>query len=205
MNGTQATSEDFLCWPTRLLSADDLRRHLNGQRELRLLPRTVITPLAADELNARGVRIVWQPTAMNEPQPSAWIYALDKHDAAVMSALKAVERDGIALTPKVATNRAFAEMIGRDGCTGGVLFTKDPILASCIASKIAGIRAAHIRTVAQVRSAKKSLGANLFAIETPGPTFFELRQMLRTIVTDKVECPANIATILRELDGHAHR
>jgi hypothetical protein len=40
----------------------------------------------------------------------------------------------------------------------------------------------------------EGLGANLFAIEMPGRTFFEFRQMLKSI-----------AKVLQELDGHAHR
>ena len=72
-------------------------------------------------------------------------------------------------------------------------------------SKIAGIRAGATRNNAQTLRAQKNLGANLFAIEFPGPTFFELRQMLRSIATGAPKCPDAVANLLEELDGHAHR
>ena len=41
-----------LHWSGKLLSADDLRKHWNSQRELVLSRQTLITPLALDELRA---------------------------------------------------------------------------------------------------------------------------------------------------------
>ncbi len=59
-------------------------------------------------------------------------------------------------------------------------------------------------TPAQAARARTTLGANLFAVEMPGRTYFELRQILR-VVAAPVACPAELATTLQELDGHAHR
>jgi hypothetical protein len=176
MSAMPQDSTRILCWPKRLLSADDLRRHLTSQRELLLLPRTVITPLAADELKARGVRISWQTPTAKEASPPArggWCYAQERSDALILSAIQALERDGITLTPLdiTATSASWARSMN----------------------------------VAQVGRIKKTLGANLFAIEMPGRTFFEVRQMLRAIVAGEPICCASVATILKELDGHAHR
>jgi hypothetical protein len=82
MSGTPQNSPVVLCWPKRLLSADDLRVHLTSQREVLVLPRTVITPLAADELKAKGIRIRWQvPAALDKaaPKQGAWCYAQARH------------------------------------------------------------------------------------------------------------------------------
>jgi hypothetical protein len=38
----------------------------------------------------------------------------------------------------------------------------------------------------------------------PGRTFFEIRQILRTLIGTRL-CPEGVACTLRELDGHAHR
>src|SRR5436305_11008155 len=101
MNGNghiPAGDAQVLCWPRRVLSADDLRRHLTSQRELQLLPRTIITPLAADELKARGVRITWQDAkAAPAKEACQWRYAQERPDAAVTSAVQALERDGIRI------------------------------------------------------------------------------------------------------------
>src|SRR5437763_6670121 len=98
MNGNGSIDGQVLCWPRRVLSADDLRRHLTSQRELQLLPRTIITPLAADELRARGIRITWQDaTPAPMQQACAWGYAQQRPDVAVAGAVQALERDGIRL------------------------------------------------------------------------------------------------------------
>src|ERR1035441_9123810 len=101
MKDLPLSSTSVLCWPKRLLSADDLRRHLTSQRELSLLPRTVVTPLAADELRAKGVRITWQVPQAKEAAPTkaAWIYAQEKPDVMIGAAIRALQHDGVALTP----------------------------------------------------------------------------------------------------------
>lgn len=209
MKDVPQSSTSVLCWPKRLLSADDLRRHLTSQRELLLLPRTVITPLAADELRVKGVRILWEaPKAKDEmtPKRATWLYAQEKSDALIAAAIQALARDGIHMTAiENATARAVAAAIRAADHAGGILFSGDAATACCIANKIAGIRAAAIRNNVQALQAQKNLGANLFAIEFPGPTFFELRQMLRTIVAHVPKCADPVANLLKELDGHAHR
>lgn len=196
-----------LCWPRRVLSADDLRRHLTSQREVLLLPRTIVTPLAADELRAKGVRIQWQPAETQEakaPRADRWFYAQERTHALVAAAIQALEREGIYLTLQEGTVRALAESLF-SGYTGGVILSSDVAAIVCIANKVAGVRAASVCTVPQAVRAKKSLGANFFAVEVPGPTFFEVRQILKTIVTGPARCPDEIAKTLQELDGHAHR
>jgi hypothetical protein len=213
MSGTPQNSTMVLCWPKRLLSADDLRGHLTSQRELLLLPSTVITPLAADELKAKGVRIRWHVPAAQDaapPKQRTWCCAQEKCDAMVSAAIKAVERDGIVLTPLDISGapgswaRNAAETI-RASHLGGIVFCGDPASACCVANKIPGMRAATVVNTAQVVCANKNLGANFFAVEAPGRTFFEVRQMLKAMVAGNGVCPAEIARVFEELDGHAHR
>jgi hypothetical protein len=196
-----------LSWPKRLLSADDLRCHLNGQRELQLLPHTVVTPLAADELRARGVRITKHtPVPVTSKQPSsAWGYTQERPDALVAAAVQGLEREGISLVSLPFSMHDIASQITRSDCLGAVHFCGDPALVCCIANKHSGLRAAAVLTVAHAQRARTSLGANLFAVEMPGRTFFELRQILRTIATAPAACPVTLADTLKELDGHAHR
>src|SRR2546421_371670 len=98
MNGNgQAGDGAVLCWPRRVLSADDLRRHLTSQRELQLLPRTIVTPLAADELKARGIRVTWQAPKPAAEKAGGWGYAQERPDAAVAAAVQALKRDGTRL------------------------------------------------------------------------------------------------------------
>lgn len=200
MNGNGHIDAQVLCWPRRVLSADDLRRHLTSQRELQLLPRTIVTPLAADELRARGIRITWQdakPAPTNETRQ--WGYAVERPDAAVASAVQALERDGIRLTALEVPSDALWQ-----AGAGAIVFCGDPGLVCCVANKYSGVRAAAVATPQAAARARQCLGANLFAIEVPGRTFFELRQILRTICVGAPACPAALAKTLKELDGHAH-
>lgn len=206
MNGTSSSSSNVLCWPKRLLSAEDLRRYLTSQRELLLLPKTVITPLAADELRAKGVRIRWQSTeSKTKVAKGGWIFAREASDTIVTAALRSLERDGVTLSIVTASPRAIAESLMKNAHRGAIVCTSDSAIVCCIANKIAGIRAAAVSSVKQASQARKNLGANLFAIEVPGPTYFELRQMLKTIVAGPDPCPVSVASTLKELDGHAHR
>jgi hypothetical protein len=209
MSGNGETDAQVLCWPRRVLSADDLRRHLTSQRELQLLPRTIVTPLAADELRFRGIRVTFQTqaaAAKKDADAACWGYAQERPDNIVASAVQALEHDGMKLvTIDSADARKLGETIARGQCPGVVVFCSDPPLVCCIANKLSGIRAAAIATPQAAMRARQALGANLLAVEMPGRTFFELRQILRIACNGPACCPDDVAKTLKELDGHAHR
>jgi hypothetical protein len=209
---TAATNGQVLTWPRRVLSAADLRQGLDGHRELVLAPDTVVTPLAGDELRNNGIRVVRQaPTAAK--QTPTWGHGQDRPYPLVQSALGSLAREGLALRQWPAAGddlpcrwvKAVAECVARGECAGGVLFCTDPGLACCIANKVAGLRAVSVTTVAQAARATLALAANLLVVEMPGRTFFEIRQILRTLCSSTLSCPDGVACTLRELDGHAHR
>jgi hypothetical protein len=181
------------------------------------LPRTVVTPLAADELRARGVRIRYEEAAPVEAAaavtPGQWGYTQEGADPAVDAAVQALARDGVALRALAPASRspwewaqAVAECIARAECAGGVVFCGDPALVCCVANKLSGLRAAAVLSVAQATRARAKLGANLLAVEMPGRTFFEVRQILKAACGNgAIPCPPDLAAALKELDGHAHR
>jgi ribose 5-phosphate isomerase RpiB len=203
----------ILQWPKRVLSADDLARNLNGHRELILSPCTVITPLAAEHLRSNGVRITRLTAEQKQAARSVWGYSQERPFPVVQSAVQALEREGVALKEMPAQDdmacrwaKALAECVQRGECQGGVIFCGDPGLVCCVANKVAGLRAVPVTTVLQAARATLALGANLLAVELPGRTFFEVRQILRTVcLYEGPVCPAGVADTLRELDGHAHR
>ena len=101
--------------------------------------------------------------------------------------------------------KAIAECLARGECKGGVLFCDDPGLVACVANKVSGLRAVPVTTVCQAARATLTLAANLLVVEMPGRTFFEIRQILRTLLSNGTRCPDGVACTLAELDGHAHR
>jgi len=201
-----------LRWTGRVVAAADLRQSLNGHCELQVPERTIITPLAWEELRARGVRVRSQAT---EPVPAGrtWGFAQDRAYAEVASAVKALRRGGPILTEMASCDgapcswsRALAECVARGECQGGVVFCLDPGLVCCVANKVAGLRAVAIATIAQAAQALRALDPNFVAVAMPGRTFFEIQQILRCLCGPAERtCPEGVARTLRELDGHAHR
>jgi hypothetical protein len=209
-----AADGQVLHWSGRVLSADDLRRSLNGHRELVVPERAIVTPLAADHLRANGVRIRRQ--AQQEPRvpAAAWGIAQERPHPLVQSAVESLAREGLAVRALQPTARgipcrwalAIAQCVAGGECRGGVVFCDDAGLVCCVANKVAGLRAAAVATVAQAARAVQGLGTNLVAVELAGRTFFEVRQILRTVcAAGEPTCPPGIASTLGELEGHAHR
>jgi hypothetical protein len=206
-----------LYWRDRLFSAEDLRRHWNNQRELVVSPRTLLTPLAVDELRAKGVHIRRQPTAANTGDQVAasavgpWTYAQERPDSAVIAAVTALEREGITWSPQnlgsdfVAAWLQSVRESARKGA-GCVLFCLNAALMCCLANKVAGLRAATVANALQAGRAFATLGANVLVVQMPGRTFFEIRQILRTAATAPTpDCPTDVAKLVLELENHAHR
>jgi ribose 5-phosphate isomerase RpiB len=144
---------------------------------------------------------------------TTWGYGQDRDNAMVQAAIRVLSREGLNLRelrcppndPACHWARVVAECVASGECQGGVLFCSDPGLVACVANKVAGVRAVPVTTVGQSTRATLTLAANLLVVEMPGRTFFEVRQILRTLITNGSRCPDGVACTLRELDGHAHR
>jgi hypothetical protein len=146
--------------------------------------------------------------------PSAgpvWGIAQDRPYPMVQTALQALAREAAPLRqlsapcvgPECDWAKALAECVARGDCCGGVVFCEDPGLICCVANKVPGLRAAAVVTIAQAARATRTFGVNLLAVEMPGRTFFEVRQIVRSLC--QPACPEGVACTLRGLDGHAHR
>lgn len=217
MNGSsdQRSTKDgaaTLCWPGKLLSEDDLRRHLTSQREILLAPNTIVTPLAIDFLRARKIAVRRDAAKAIEAEPiqsGAWGWADEASSGIVAAAVQALAREGVHLTAlkniadPITWSRETANAIEAEQLAGAVAFSGDPELIVCVANKTSGVRAAVVTGVRQATRARQKLGANMLAVEMPGRTVFEVRQILKQAVGG--QCPEPLARVLQELDGHAHR
>jgi hypothetical protein len=101
--------------------------------------------------------------------------------------------------------RAVADCLKRGECRSAVVFCGGIEIAACISNKVSGIRAASVDSVSQAERAVHELGANVLIVDPVERTYFEFREILRLGVTAPLACPAGIACVLQELDGHAHR
>ncbi len=215
LNGTAPENShgQVLTWSRRVLSAIDLRKDLNGHREVVLAPETVVTPLAGEELRFRGITVRRETPSKAAEGSAIWGVGQDRVHPMVTSASQALAREGLLFRefPTVGNQlpcrwaKAVAECLARGECGSVVLFCEDPGLVSCVANKVAGLRAVAVTTVSQAARATLSLAANLLVVEMPGRTFFEIRQILRTLCASSSVCPEGVACTLKEMDGHAHR
>jgi ribose 5-phosphate isomerase RpiB len=217
-----------LRWSGKVVTAEDLRQSLNGERQLLVVPGTVITPSALDHLKAKGVSVVRgeasaKPPAMDgEKLRMRWGYWMERPDSVASNVIQVLKRDGVDLqeithqwTSTTQTTeerealacglaRQAAEVVAGGECRGGIVFCLDPGLTCCIANKVKGIRAAAIGSVRQVQRAAEGLGANLLALELGKSTFFEMRQMVRSLCNAPMVCHGSVARTLRELEGGCH-
>jgi len=203
-----------LRWLGRVVSAEELGRSLNGHREILLSAHAIITPLAAEELRARGVRVSREAVEKETRNVARWGLAQERQHPYVTSAMQSLEREGVSFVKLQADRatsaapwaRTVAECVSRGECKGGVVFCDDSSLVCCVANKLPGLRAAAAANSSEAARATSTLGANLVAVQMPGRTFFEIRQILQTLCRiGEPACPANVAHTLQELDGHAHR
>src|SRR5438270_10373767 len=88
-------ADHVLRWSGRVVAAEDLRRALNGHRELLVSPQTVITPLALEQLRERGVQVNRQAAAKLPASPAhpLWGYAQDRPHPTVATAVQALRRE----------------------------------------------------------------------------------------------------------------
>ena len=208
------SAPEVLHWSGRVLAANDLRGMLKGHGEVTVSATTIITPLAAEELRASGVRVTRESAVVETLPAPPWAQAQDRPYPLVQSVLRAVEREGMVVgefpTGREASPedwaRALAECLAQGTYRGGICFCGDPGLVCCIANKAAGVRAVAVTTVAQAVRAVRTLAPNLLAVEMPGRTFFEVRQILHLLRDGQDHtCPVGVAKVLKELEDHAHR
>jgi hypothetical protein len=201
-----------LHWTGRVLAEEDLRRNLNGHRAVVLAREAVITPSAREHLRASGIRLD-HPREASPIEGTPRGFARDRPYPLVMPAVASLVREGFRLVeftdvpadPACRWSHTVATCIARNDFAAGVVFCEDPGLVCCVANKVPGLRAAAVTTIDQATRAARTLQANLLAVEMPGRTYFEMRQILRILCGIAGNCPEVVAGTLRELDGHAHR
>lgn len=199
-----------LVWSARLLTWEALRAQLNGQRTLVVSPHTLVTPLVVDELRARGIALsrAGEIAPMERTtQARAEIgYAQEKPDPIVSGAIAALAREGITLAEWKPTGKDLAAwswslgLLAKQG--RGLVFASDAALVCCVAGKVAGVRPAMVLSVSQAARSLKVFAANLLAVEMPGRTFFEVKQIARLLAAGVASTPPHIAKVLGELDAN---
>ena len=150
-----------------------------GTREVRLAPRTVITPLARDLLKQRGIalRQLAQGDTARVEHAGEWAFANEgAAESGLVAALRRtlLEESWIALeAPPGAAARWVAEAPHR----GALVVTDEASISVWRACQVAGVRAASADDPDGVARAVRRLGVNLLVVEPPGKSISWLRQL----------------------------
>lgn len=201
-----------LVYPGRLLTAAYLERNLNGHRKILIPSDAIITPLARDFLREMGITTAPSKEEI-DPGKSHWGYGMVLEHPYVPCAIRTLRRDGLIVEelagpgnePESEWARKIAVQITAGQKKRVVVFSNQPEVFCCVANKVPGIRAVAVTTITQTARATLTLDPNLLAVEMPGRTFYEIRQMISLMVGSKEGMiPEKVAVTLRELDGHAH-
>ncbi len=203
---------NVLTWTARVLTEADLRRAWQGQPIVEVDRQTVVTPLAREHLRSCGAALTWRAAAKAKSGSSEWLVAVEGKDEKALAVLRSFSERGEQATvegPGKETRsrwyRSLAESLG-DGARGALVFCSDAAVCVCVAAKAAGVRPTIAISAAQTARVLLTLGCNFLAVETTGRTFFELRQIARIVCeSGNPQAPPELASVLKEQDGRAHR
>ncbi|MEW4529096.1 hypothetical protein [Maioricimonas sp. JC845] len=187
--------------PVRLdeavITADVLERQAAGASVVEVGKKAVITPAARDTARERRIEIIRtgespkanaQPTAKTvrpeaKPGSPSALACVVRHTDAVDRVLDDVlpgARKELLGCPDDAAKLAISALCR--GETGQVLiFAEQTHRAACLANRNSKVKAVAIRDVLDVKAIRKQLRANVWCIDPADMSWFELRQLLRTI------------------------
>jgi ribose 5-phosphate isomerase RpiB len=193
-------------WPGSVLALNDLQRLGPNLRELVVRDKVVLTPCARDELKRLGVSLVRR----DEKTPRNIGYGSDAMYPQIATVVLALDKEGLTLKAlefqrgldSMLLGKSAGELVSRGEMKSAVLFCAEPEAAACAANKLVGIRAAAVNNILQAKRACASLGANLMAVEMPGRTYFEIRQVM-FLMMDAKGCHQGNHKLLERLDARS--
>jgi hypothetical protein len=166
-----------------------LRDQLDGERQIRIGEKSILTPSARDFLRAR--EICW---SRQSPAATATSSANTRWCAVVASSnpttglvLDDVERTTdvrwkreSARSPQEAAEKAVGALC-RDEDAGVAVLTAEAATVACLANRHRRVRAAAVADVADIQAVREQMGANLFAINPGEHSLYALKHLLQQI------------------------
>ena len=167
----------------RVVTLRDLPELWNGVRRVVVPARAVVTPAVRDELDRKRVALAFAEASPppRGDRPAVLVTAVGSYDPAALA--KALADDGFA--PQVERTQCLivaTEGLARGlsgGRTAGLLLTKHPAAALCLANRLAGVRAVLGTSAERAAADADAVGANLLVLDTQAQGFFPLRQTAR--------------------------
>ena len=193
-SGGAASADGQLVLCGRTVTMADLPAQLDGVRRVVVATSAVVTPSVSDELTRRGIGLVRADPQSTVPErPPVVVVSMDSPlDAELL--VKALQADGYGVESRHAdcliraTDELAKDVAG--GRSLGVLLTRHPAAALCLANRQAGVRAIRGTGPEGVSTDTAAVGANLLIVDTSSAGFFPARQMIARFLRGGVrQCP----------------
>ena len=179
-----------------------------NQKQLQVASKAILTPSARDFLKKRKIEVIRTGSrpAANSAKPGSstgtpavetnstvrWrVFVVQSHpqlDRILEDATRGTFSKLSRVVPGSVHEATAAAVtaITRAEIDGGIVLTHQTLVAACKANRNSRIRAAAIRTVADLNEARRQLAPNLICLDPSGKSYFELRNILKTSITGPV-------------------
>ncbi len=174
--------DDVLVLTERVVTLAHLDGKTRAVRRLLVPEGAVVTPAVRDELRRRGVTLEYESAAKRASDAACrlavWNVAKRYDPSPLMTVLRreGVPADLESSTCLIATTDALAGTI-RHGNTVGLILTREPAVALCLANRHAGVRAVIGLDAPQVAADLAAVGGNVLVVDWTSRTLFQIKQM----------------------------
>ena len=169
----------------RVITGDLLSENVNGPGVIQIASKAILTPSARDWLRGRKVEVVRGETKTQAATSARWLAVVHSGSESVLSVLDDAARSVSLKTETVESAAAAARRATLDlrsgNAHGVVAFSTVADTVACLANREACSRAAAVGNVSGARRVQNSMGCNLFVIDASGLSFFELRNILKSV------------------------
>ncbi len=179
---TPALSDDTFVLADRVVTLAQLDGLAPAVRRLVVPAGAVVTPAVRDHLRRRRMALEYQgaseETAQGPCQLAVWNVSKRYDPSPLMAILRQETVPAHLHTSEclIATTDALAAEVARAD-TVGLILTRQPAVALCLANRHAGVRAVLGLDGPQVAAHLASVGGNVLAVDWSGPTLFQIKQM----------------------------
>ncbi len=162
-----------------------LAEAVNGLKQIRISPTAILTPSARDFVRDHGVEVIREPSSRGASASVRWQIITTVSMPQIAAAVEGLKTHGIAADfrmlglPAEAASQAVSAVC-RGEAVKVVVFSSQPELVACLANRNEQLRASAVSDAAAVERVRKTLNANLLAIDPSTKGVHELKALLKT-------------------------
>lgn len=178
----------------RVITLADIAALLPSTREIVVPPRAVISPAVQDELAERSIRVVFAEdhapqtsAACGVPQEIDQLYVeVVSRRLEVATIVEPLRREGIRVSAArgeclVTASQRLAEQLA-SGKAAGVILTRHPPLAVCLANRHKALRATWAFSMSELLEHVAEIGANVLVLDFRKLSVWQMVQLMARFV-----------------------